>query len=43
MRKNGRNDGTLYRFFSFDKIGETHKEKLLVNKVTVSVFNIVKS
>lgn len=25
------------RFFSFDKIGENHKEKLLVNKVTVVV------
>ena len=25
------------RFFSFDKIGENHKEKTLVNKVTVVV------
>ena len=25
------------RFFSFDKIGENHKEKSLVNKVTVVV------
>ena len=25
------------RFFSFDKIGENHKEKILVNKVTVVV------
>lgn len=25
------------RFFSFGKIGENHKEKLLVNKVTVVV------
>lgn len=24
-------------FFSFDKIGENHKEKVLVNKVTVVV------
>ena len=25
------------RFFGFDKIGENHKKKLLVNKVTVVV------